>query len=752
MRRLQALFAIALGSSFIFLGCTALAPLASAQEASEDQETGDQIAIEEIIVTASRREQSLKEVPAAVTALAPEDFTARGLTDLKMVLQHVPSIRVDDGGNPGEGNISARGVPQAGATPVFGIYVDDTPLSSNSSFGAGAEVFFDGTLMDLERVEVIKGPQGTLYGATSVGGMLRYITREPALDRFRASAGVNYMTVEGGDNGYIANARFSVPIIEDKLGITLSGFRQDDPGYVDYVDGATGDVLLEDAEGNEVEGYSADLLFVPTDALKIRLKYMEQNMDTALTSSVILAGTDSDQGMFGDYTNTSEPGIIFLDYEIMSASFSYDFGGMTLTGTTSHTEYISGQESDFSFLAFLVDALGLQPPGVTTTSLFLLEDEGAERTAHELRLTSQDSDKLEWIVGFFYADEDTFTNQALVSVPPVPDLATVSFPSIYKEFAGFGNLTYYVTENFDLTAGVRVSDTEISLSLFQTGPFVGPTVDFQREVIKDTVDTYLFAARYRVDEDVSLYSRVASGYRPASTNLPLFDPGTGEDISNPILEADDAWSYEVGAKGSFADGMADFDVSLWYIDWDNFQALFTLGGGVTVSANAAGGLSAQGIEGSLTVRPTPALTLMANLGYTKSELNEDTPEIGGLKDVQYPDLPKWNGSAQFNYDVDLPSDWSGYFGGGLRYRGSFVSGFPASTTGGIAVPVDGELLADVNFNVTNGQFEFGLYVTNLFDNRALNDRSDNEAGPGAVNSFGNFERPRTFGVTLRYDY
>jgi iron complex outermembrane receptor protein len=732
-------------SGFALIGGMAYIPAAFAQ-----QESADQIDIEEIIVTASRREQSLQEVPAAVTALAPEDFTARGLTDLKMVLQHVPSIRVDDGGNPGEGNISARGVPQAGATPVFGIYVDDTPLSSNSSFGAGAEVFFDGTLMDLERIEVIKGPQGTLYGATSVGGMLRYITRDPALDKFRASVGVNYMTVEDGDSGYIGNARFSFPIIKDKLGITLSGFRQDDPGYVDYVDGGTGDVLLEDAEGSVVEGFSGDVLFAPTDALKIRLKYMEQTMDTALTSSVILEGTESNRGMFGVYTNTSEPGIIFLDYEIMSASFTYDFGGMTLTGTTGHTEYISGQESDFSFLAFLVDPL--QPPGTTTTGLFLVEDEGAERTVHELRLTSHNSDKVEWIAGLFYADEDTFTNQNLVSVPAVPDLAILSFPSIYEEIAGFANLTFYFTENFDLTAGVRVSETEISLSLFQTGPFVGPTVDFQREVIKDTVDTYLIAARYRVDEDLSLYSRVASGYRPASTNLPLFDPGTGEDISNPILEADDAWSYEVGAKGSFADGKADFDVSLWVIDWDNFQALFTLGGGVTVSANAAGGLSAQGLEGSLTVRPTPALTLMANVGYTESELNEDTPEIGGLKDMQYPDLPKWNGSAQFSYDVDLPSDWSAYFGGGVRFRGSFVSGFPASTTGGIAVPVDKELLADVNFNVTNGQFTFGLYVTNLFNNRALNDRSDNEAGPGAVNSFGFFERPRTIGVTLRYDY
>lgn len=726
----------------------ALAMVSTVVSAQDQDQDAEQSArpLEEIIVTASRREQSLQDVPASVTAVVPEDFTWRGLTSVKSVLQYVPGIRIDDGGNPGEGNISARGIPEAGATPVFGIYVDDTPLTSNSSFGAGAEVFFDGLLMDIERVEVIKGPQGTLYGATSVGGMLRYITREPALQEIRISGGADLSTVHGGDQGYRVNGRVSIPIIRGKLGVTGAAYRDKVPGYVDFVDPGTGDVVQKDADGSVVKGYSADALYVPTEDLKIRFKYLRQEMDTMLSSSVVLAGTDSTAGLFSNYSNFNEPGPVSLDYTIYSGNVTYDFDWATLTSTTSHTKYRSAQVADFSFLSFLIDALRMD--GQETTGLFLTEAEGAKRFSQEVRLTSANSDKLEWIAGFFFADEDTFTTQDLAAIPAF-QAAFVSFPSKYKEYAGFGDLTYYLTDNFDITAGARISKTKISLSLFQTGPFVGGDVDFNGRLIKDTVDTYLITARYRVNEDLALYSRVASGYRPAQTNLPLFDM-EGNNTANPVVEADNAWSYEIGAKGSTANGMADFDISFWRIDWNNFQALFTVGGGVTVSANAEGGLNAKGFEGSLVLRPTSALTVIGNIGYTDSHLNQDEPGIGGLKGLQYPDLPKWKGSIQWGYTVDLSRGWSARYGGGLRYRGKFVSGFPASDTE-VAVPVKSGVLADMNLDVTNGQYALGIYVTNLFNKRLLNDRSDAITG-GVVNSFGTFERPRTIGLTLRAEY
>lgn len=725
--------------------CIACGPTAFAQDANEDEASN----IDQIIVTAGRREQSLQDVPASVAAIAPEDFTLRGLTDVKSILQYVPGITVTDSGNPGTGFISARGVPQAGATAVFGIYVDDTPLTSSTGFGGGSEVFFDASLMDIERVEVIKGPQGTLYGATSVGGMLRYISREPALEEIRVSASAYLLTVKHGGEGYIVRGRVSAPIVKGKLGITLSGYRDDAPGYVDYVDAATGDVLEKDADGSVTEAYAADILFTPTEDFKIRFKYMKQEMDTALSSTVALAGTDSDDGAFGDYANFLEPGAIILDYEVMSGNLTYDFGGATLTSTTSYSEYTSAQESDVSNLAFLVDLLGLQPPGVTTTGLFFNEAEGAERMTQEIRLTSNNSEKLEWIAGFFYADEETFTTQELASVPVVPGLADVSFPSDYKEYAGFGDVTYYLTENFDLTAGVRISKTKVTVDFFQSGPFVGPTIDNSGEIIKDTVDTYLFAARYRIHEDLSLYSRVASGYRPVQGNLPLFSGGG--NAASSIVESDNAWSYEIGAKGSFADGKADFDIAVWKIDWSNFQALFTFGGGVTTSANAAGGLSAHGFEGSFNFRPSPALTLTANLGFTDSSLNEDEPEIGGVKGKQYPDLPRWKGSFQWNYLVDLSSDWSANFGGGVRYRGSFTSGFPdpEGLTGDLEADVSSAVVADLNLDISNGRYGIGVYATNLFDKRAIRDRTDNFFGG---NSDGVFERPRTIGVTMRVDF
>ena len=178
---------------------------------------------DEITVTATRRAESLKDVPAAVVAVDPEEFVFAGLTSVEDVIRYTPGVFFDDGGRRGRGTITARGIPQFGATPVFSTYIDDTPLNSNTPFNQGAFISSDGLLLDVERIEIVKGPQGTLFGATSVGGLLRYVTRKPTLDEFRGTFGVDYNSIDSGDNGTTINGRVSIPLVEDQLGVTLSG-------------------------------------------------------------------------------------------------------------------------------------------------------------------------------------------------------------------------------------------------------------------------------------------------------------------------------------------------------------------------------------------------------------------------------------------------------------------------------------------------------------------------------------------------
>lgn len=709
----------------------------------------NRVVLEEVLVTASRREQNLQDVPAAVVALAPEEFKFQGLQQMSDVFAYTPGVTFDDDGAIGRGTISARGVPQSMAVPVFGVYLDDTPLSTNTNF-AGGGIFLDGLLLDLERIEVIKGPQGTLYGATSVGGMMRYISRDPALEEVRGDLSLEYNDTENGEAGNTVSGTLSMPLIEDTLGVTVSGFRQDRGGYVDYVDAGTGVVLEEDVDQADNEGGSLDLLYRATDNLDLRLKYVTQEVSYDITSSVQLAGVDTDDALWGDYTTISVPGSEQLDYEVISGTLDYDLPWATLTYNSSYVELNYEVEIDLTGdLAGVVDQIAGNPPG-TTTSVEATVAQGSEKTVQELRLTSSDNEQLEWIGGLYYAEEETYNSQAAVATPAAPfELLTAALPSDYEELAAFGDVTYFFSDDFDVTAGVRASRSSITLNSMTSGVLAGD-VRIDGEEIEDTVYTYLLAASYRPTDLTSYYARVASGYRPAMSNLPLLDPATGENLAEPKLDSDEVWSYEVGAKGRSASGLFQYDVALWMLEWDNFQTNILVNG-VNTGANARDGISAYGAEGELAISPTDDLTFRANLAYADSTLNSDEPGFGGVADEQVPNLPEWTASLRWNYGFALPGEWQGTFSGGVRYIGKSYSAYGASVSN-VRVEVDNRTLTDVNLSANYRNYTLGLYATNLFDERALNDRTDQIVGPGVVNSTGTFERPRTLGVNLRYDF
>ena len=703
--------------------------------------------MEEIIVTANRREMSLQDVPMAVTVISPDDYKSKGLSGIREILDYTPGVNFNDGGAPGTGTISARGIPQSEATPVFGIYLDDTPLQSNTAFTTSAAVFLDAALFDIERIEIIKGPQGTLFGASSVGGLMRYITRDPSTDELRGHVSAEVNTTENGEQGQKYTGRVSVPIIEDVLGITISANQEHIGGYVDYVDGAGG-LIEEDVDGGTVDGYAVDVLFQPNEEFRFRLKYLTQSSEIRSSSNVNLAGIDNVDLLFGEEPATvNEPGLSSIDFDVASATLSYDFGGATLTSTTSYTKFATSSQTDLTAAyAGIVDFYSGSAPG-TTTSVDFIATSGAKKIVQEVRLSSAKTEKFDWSIGGLYQKEETNNTQEAPTVPEF-DLFTAAFPSEYEEYAAFAESTYYFNEKFDVTAGIRISKNQNILDFTSHGLLIG-TTNLEGQTLEDTVETYLLAARYRVNEDLSLYTRVASGYRPAQGNLAIIDPATGEDLAPKVLFADEAWSSEVGVKGSFLDGMGSFDFALWHIDWQDFQASLVFNG-VSTGGNVEDGLTAYGFESSVTLRPADGLTLSGNLTYTKSTLDSDEPTIGAVKGEDYPNLPNWKASAQWDYIFDVSGDWTGNLGGGVRYRGDQHSSF--SQAGGVVdVEIDSYVLADMNVGITNGTYNVNLYVTNLFDSDDLVGRGDNIIG-AAVDSTGNLVRPRVIGANVRYNF
>ena len=273
--------------------------------------------------------------------------------------------------------------------------------------------------------------------------------------------------------------------------------------------------------------------------------------------------------------------------------------------------------------------------------------------------------------------------------------------------------------------------------------------------IDDDVTTYLFNARYRPTENVSLYTRIATGYRGPAPNFPLVDPLTGQLVSVASVESDEMISYELGAKGAAFDGVLDYDVAVWYSDYENFQAGFSING-VGVLANSDSGLRAKGFEGAFIFNVNDNFFFDVNLGYTDSVLKSDEPGFGGIDNAQYPGIPEWKASARFNYQYDFGGDWVGSANAGIRYQDENTSDFDTIQT--IAGTIPARTVVDLGLGLTNGQYSFGLYATNLFDTRKLESRTDSvlaidpATGQPILFSDGTFVQPRTIGANIRIDF
>jgi len=731
-------------------------------EGDENADEVDAFDLDEIIVTASRREQVLQDVPGAITTVNPIDFTAAGLASLDDVLAYTPGFNINKSGGPrGRGNIAARGVSQQGSTAVVGMYLDDMPLTSNGGFADGSAIYFDGLLGgEIERIELLKGPQGTLWGATAIGGAIRYVSKKPALETIRGGASVDLSSTKDGGFNQVYSGRLSMPIVEDRLGISVAGFYEDNGGLIDRVDATTGDVLEEDADQSETYGFLGDIYFKASDKFDIRAKVIHQKDSFTGSSVVGLADLDKTPTL-GALEGTNPASVQDTSHTYLGLTLNYEFEWATLTASSSYVEYNINLTDDFTALfGGFADFLIGRPAG-TTTLVPITSPVASEKYTQELRLTSQGNDSLEWMVGLYYADESTSQTQLSIVQPGDVIFFFSDFPTEYEEYAAFGNMTYYFTSDFDVTVGMRYSDSTLKLSraaggllngLPGSGDLPAPSA---LPTASDNNQIFLFTARYRPNDDTSLYARVASGYRPASGNIPIFDPVTGDLLTQEVVDQDNLWSYEVGAKGKLADGLLTYDIALYYLDWKELQSRVNFNG-VNSLGNAADGITAKGFEGSFIINPGNGFTMTSNIAYSDSTLNSDEPTLNGLEGAAVPNVPKWTISSRANYDFNVSSDMTASVGAGFRYRQGSPSAFSDGDAGDSAVNIktDSYALVDLNAGLYRGNVALNLYVTNLFNKKAFSNINASVV-PGTTDQFDIQASPittRTIGAVLSFNF
>jgi outer membrane receptor protein involved in Fe transport len=705
----------------------------------------------DIVITAEKRPQLLIDVPQSVSVISGATLEAQHATNFQDYLKLVPGLQLEQN-RPGEGRLIVRGVNTGSVASTVSVYVDETPFGSSSGLVNGGVLASDFDTFDLNRVEVLRGPQGTLYGASSLSGVLRLVTNAPSTDHTELRARAGLETVADGELGYNANVAVNVPL-SSTIAFRASGSYRKDGGFIDSI-GTGGSDHASNINGDRVLGGRASLLFRPSDSASIRLSAIAQNID-ADAPTLIEADPVTLNPLHGLSQSQFVPQFSNLHYRLYNATGTFGLGFATLTSSTSYGTQKQDLRNDFTnALSPLIQAV-LHIPN----EFIEPQQTNLKKFTQELRLSGQSS-LVDWLVGGFYTHEKGIIIQDLVVLQPgtltpisgLPLLGHLELPSKYKEIAGFADATVHLTQQFDLQFGGRYSKNDQSAHQTSAGALAGAT-DFGTSS-SEHVFTYSVAPKFKLNPNTTFYARVAKGFRPGGPNV--VPPNAPANVPREY-HSDSVTSYEAGVKAQSADHRFSLDAALFHINWKDIQ-LFTVSGIYGVNINGSGAKS-DGLELTATARPLPGLDLSLNGAYTHARLTADTPPtVGGFKGDQLPFTPKLSVALNGDYHWTLAERARAHVGASVRHLSGQTASYDADFVAahGHQRHVDPYSVVDLNAGVDLGHFDIEAYVKNLGNSHGVTSTSGVTASggdlfPGGAIGTG-IIRSRTIGLTLGYNY
>ena len=689
--------------------------------------------LEEIIVTAQKVEERLRDIPMSITAMSGRELQALGATQFVDFANTVPSLNFTSSG-VGQTQVNLRGITSGyNVSPTVGIYVDDVPYGSSTAFTNSAQLALDVGLFDMSRIEILRGPQGTLYGASTMGGLLKYVTNVPDTAAFSATMRANVSSTEDGGVGYDGSSAVNVPLVESKAALRLSGFYTHNGGYID-------NLALDDDDVDQADMYGGrvDFLFTPNERLSVRLVAFAQEVerDGSIAADFGRLSGDPIDGELEQRHVLAEP--FEQSFRLASATVKYSFDFATLTSISSYQTVRSDAITDFSPL--YVPAFG--GPGVFS-AIGLARNADTDKFTQEIRLAAS-GPVVDWLVGAFYTDEDSAQFQKLLPFDPSGalspvNLLTADIPSRYEEYAGFGNLTFHLTDRLDLTGGVRYAHNSQAQEQLGSGLLIGHVPERRSS---DSVVTYLANLRYRVNDNVMPYVRFATGYRPGGPNAVL-NGLDGQPLAQPTFDSDKLASYEAGIKLSSPERRVNADLAIYHIDWDDMQ-ITAIRNGLGLIANAAKARS-RGAELTVTALPLPDLTIVGAFGYSNAELTEDAPDLGGVKGESLPDAPELTAAVSAEYRFGLGS-YEAFAGTSMRYVAERNASFDLAM-GMPQYRLPDYASFDVRTGVTVGGTRVQLYCKNVGNERGqLSAITGTSLAGGPANV--SILQPRTLGLSV----
>jgi iron complex outermembrane recepter protein len=706
-------------------GGAAEAPAAPPGGPSAAQPTG--IQLEEVVVTAAKRTQDLNDLPLAVQAVTSEQLFKLGAHSFDEYAGTIAGLQAVDTG-PGREQIFMRGIaaPQGyiGMESAVGVYLDDVPISEGSSQP-------DLNLYDIDRVEVLRGPQGTLYGSASLGGTIRIITNRPKMNVTEGLLDTELSGTEGGGFNRSFDATFNLPLVTDLAALRVVLYSRDLSGFIDDPHLGRNNVNDADTYGGRIA-----LRVLPTDGLTLDFNVLYQHLDQG--------GYDQADNVGGSYTqlnqyrNVAEP---FIDRSaIYNGTLQYQNSVVSVTSSTSYSDRSRDvNDDDTGFELF--------GNGAVTPSLQIYD---SKSFTEEVRAASVVTKPVSWLFGFYYNRTRTDFFQtidvagagALLGLPS-DNIAVLTQDTITNQGALFGEVGYSPLDRLTFTAGFREADIRLSSASLRTGFLFGTGLQgsdstTQRDFLPK------FNISYKIGDDSLVYATASKGFRIGGVNVTI-QPTADGFVFPTAYKPDSLWNYELGLKGAFLDRRLTLDADVFYIKWRNIQ-LDLQHEGYDYFANAGDALS-RGVEIQATAQLTQAIRAGAQLTYTNATLASTTPGVGNDGD-RVPYVPKLSASAFLEYG------WNVSFGGGghayLRFDvqdvGTAHTGFGNENdyTYGDYTLTNGRLGLD------RGPWRFALFARNMFDDRAKLLAQPYNAGvlSSPVVDSVTVARPRTIGLQV----
>ena len=768
----------------------------------------DDVFMEEVTVTARKRAETLQDVPFSVAARTESQMRRSGLTSMEDISQTVASFSVQNLG-PGQSVVAIRGSSAGkqdrdlpGIKEQVGVYLDESVISL-SLFTPDLDLF------DLNRVEVLRGPQGTLFGSGSLSGTLRYITNQPDPEDAYGAVELNANTIDSGDTGGYGKAFYNTPL-GDNAALRIVAYYDDLPGFIDahQPDGS----VKEDVNGGTRTGGRFSLRLETMENLVVtpRLVYQKVEVDGYNREDIY--------NILGNEFTTTRPNVSYDENEqytqfdenftdeftLVDLKIEYDFGKMNLTSVTSYTNrsIVAGRDAGALTSSITGGSLGLSEEVYTLDSP-LDDATDVSGWTQEIRLDGG-SDSFAWVAGIFYSDFDRDYGQELLVkgfteltgiptegefIAPEDGLFWSSLAYDFKQLALFGEATWSVTERLDLTGGLRYYDFDEKRTQTFDGIFAAPGTSsggakadgFAPRVIAD----------FAINDDVTINGQISKGFRLGGLNDPLNVPlCTPQDLDtfggNDSFGDEKLWNYEIGMKSVLMGGRATFNTAIFYQDIQDLQAVLLAGSCSSRIVFNVPKAHSAGIEFEFAAQQTDRFDWAITASYIDAKLDSSVTStapdgsisiLAGLEDGnRLPSVPKFQGSAAATYTFPMDDGWESYIHGVVSYVGDRVTQFGdysegfgnvnmlafeeggGGTIGGpltqCCFSFDYELpsytTANARLGIRNDRWDLAFYVNN-FTNEHARLALDQERGTLARVGF-LVNQPRTYGITARVGF